>query len=330
MIGQVYKIHSYFYYVKDKKHNILSCKVRDVLKKQKEEIVVGDFVELSDDLNFIVKRCERKNLLLKPKASNIDLAVVVASFKEPNLDYMQLNRYLIYLKSRNIDCVICINKEDLEKELKEKISEILRIYSSLGYKIFIISAKENIGISDISDYITNKTIVLCGASGVGKTTLVNALFPDYCAKTNEVSSKTMRGRHTTRHCEIVEGHNFKVIDTPGFSCLKFDFLLPGELIELFDDLKKYKSGCKYSNCLHNAEEKGICSIVDNLDKIDESRYKSYLEFLKESLSYKKEISKKSIKEESNKKEISDRIYTKISKKKRDFSRKKQKQNIEDI
>ena len=327
MQGQVYKIHSDFYYVSDEKHNNFTCKVRDILKKQKIDIAVGDFVKLSEDNNFIIERLKRKNSLIRPKASNIDLALVIASFKEPNLDYIQLNRYLTYLKYNKIDCAICINKEDLISLNDEIIDEIKKIYSFLNYKIFFISAKNKIGLNEIKNHIKNKNVVVCGQSGVGKTTLINSLIPDYNARTNSVSDKTSKGRHTTRHCEIVEGDNFKLIDTPGFSCLKFDFLLPNELFNLFDDLTRYSSDCKYSNCLHGTDKKGICSVVDNMDKIEISRYQSYLEFLKEALQYKKDISKKSIKSEQNFKNTGDKTYTKVSKRKRDASRNVQKQKL---
>ncbi len=117
------------------------------------------------------------------------------------------------------------------------------------------------------------------------------------------------------------------MDTPGFSCLKFDFLLPDKLINLFDDIKIFAHGCKYSNCLHNNSEKGICHVVDNLDKINYSRYQSYLSFLNESLEYKKEISKKSIKEKTFKKTTGGKVLTKLSKKKREDARKTSNQKI---
>ncbi len=327
MQGQVFKIHSDFYYVQDNKHNITECKVRDVLKKQKIDILTGDYVEY--DNNYISARLPRNNFLMRPKASNIDLALVVASFREPELNLIQLNRYLIYLKYSKIDTVICINKEDLEDNPKDKTKQIENIYSKLGYKIFYISAKNKIGIDDIKTYIKNKTIVLVGLSGVGKSTLLNAIIPNTNARTNEVSKKTQRGCHTTRHCELIEYNDFKVMDTPGFSCLRFDFLLPDELFNLFDDLKIY-SKCKYSNCLHDAKGKGICSVVDNLDKIEATRYESYLEFLKEAIEYRDKISKKSVKKEDNFKNSGSKIITKISKNKRDLSRKVQNQNLREI
>lgn len=327
MRGQVFKIHSDFYYVRDIEHNIIECKVRDILKKKKIDIQVGDFVEYSDD--FILERIERTNFLAHPKVSNIDLALVTVSFKEPELDFIQLNRYLIYLKYHQINAAICLNKEDLEDNLKEKINTIQDIYSTLGYKIFFISAKNNIGIDEIKNYIKNKTIVLCGQSGVGKSTLLNAIVPNFNARVNTVSDKTQKGRHTTRHCELIDYNEFRIMDTPGFSCLKFDFLLPDELFNLFDDLKVF-SGCKYSNCIHNVSAKGICAVVDNLDKIQISRYESYLEFLNESLSYKDKISKESIKFEKNYKNSGNKTFAKISKNKRDLSRKTLKQNLREI
>ena len=297
-------------------------------KKQKTDIVVGDFVEISDDGCYIVKRLKRTNSILRPKAANIDIALVVTSFKEPDLDYIQLNRYLIYLKYNKINAAICINKEDLEDNLSFRTNEIIRIYKNLGYKIFFISAKGGNGIADIKKFISNKTVVLCGQSGVGKTTMINALIPNYMSKINSVSLKTQRGRHSTRHCEIARNENYKIIDTPGFSCLKFDFILPEELIELFDDIKIYGANCKYVNCMHNTDKVSGCCVLNNIDKIESSRYQSYLEFLKETEKYKAEISKKGIKKESAFKNSGNILLTKISKRKRNSSRRVQKQKSE--
>lgn len=329
MQGQVFKIHSDFYYVKNLKHDNLVCKLRDILKKQKIDIRVGDFVELSNDNQFISSLLPRKNSLNRPKVSNIDCALVVCALKEPELDLVQLNRYLTYLKFHNIEAAICFNKEDLIDNLEDKKQEIRAIYEKLGYKLFFISAKDKLDLEELQYYIQDKTIVLCGMSGVGKSTLLNSLNVDMKLKTGEVSTKTQRGCHTTRHCEIIECDNFKLIDTPGFSCLKFDFLLPDKLIELFDDIKIY-TNCKYSDCMHNSLNDKTCGVIQNLDKIDKSRYESYLMFLSESLEYKEIIKKRSIKEETKNKNVGNRISVKISKRKRESARNTDKQKIKDF
>ncbi len=329
MQAQVYKIHSDFYYVKNFEHISFTCKLRDVLKKQKIDIKVGDFVELSEDNNFIVSLLNRKNSLNRPKISNIDCALVICALKEPELDLIQLNRYLIYLKYNNIDTAICFNKEDLIDNLDERKKQIISIYEKLGYKLFFISAKDKLDLDELYNYIQGKTVVFCGMSGVGKSTLLNALNSDLNIKTGEISKKTQRGCHTTRHCEIIDCNGFKIADTPGFSCLKFDFLLPDKLLELFDDIKVFAHGCKYCDCMHNNMNDFSCNVINNLDKIDKKRYESYLLFLNESLEYKNLISKRSIKNEALNKNTGNKMQTKISKRKRELSRNITKQQIKD-
>lgn len=324
---QVYKIHSDFFYVKNSKHETFVCKLRDVLKKQKIEIKVGDFVELTEDFTFIDKLLKRTNTLSRPKVSNIDLMLVVCALAEPKLDLIQLNRYLIYLKYHNIPAAICFNKEDLIDINNSQINELKKLYEGLGYKVLFISAKEKINLDELKEYIKNKTIALCGMSGVGKTTLLNSILSNDILRTGEVSKKTLKGTHTTRHSEIIYFENFKVMDTPGFSCLKFDFLLPNELVKLFDDINSYANDCKFSNCNHDTLENKHCGVIQNIDKINKERYESYLCFLNEALEYKKTISKRSIKIEEFNKNVGSKIMTKISKRKREASRRKNRQEI---
>ena len=329
MQAQVFKIHSDFYYVKNSKHENFTCKLRDLLKKQKIDIRVGDFVELSSDNQFISSLLPRKNCLDRPKVSNIDCAIIVCALKEPELDFIQLNRYLTYLKFNNIDAAICFNKEDLIDNLEERKKHIRSVYEKLGYKLFFISAKDMLDLEELRDFIQQKVIVFCGMSGVGKSTLLNAFNSNINLRTGEVSAKTQKGCHTTRHCEIVDCKDFKIVDTPGFSCLKFDFLLPDKLIELFDDINQFAHNCKYSDCLHNSENDVMCGVIQNLDKINKTRYQSYLMFLEESLEYKELISKRSIKDESKNKKVGNRLSVKISKRKRDVSRNTSKQQIKE-
>ena len=243
MQGQIYKIYSDSYFV-NLNGNIIPCKIRDVLKKQKTSIVTGDFVEVDKDV--ITKVLPRKSFIKRPSVANVDQIVVVSALKEPELDFGQLNRYISLAKYYKLPVILCFNKEDLEYEnnLQDKIEEI---YGGLGYKIVFTSAKEKAGIDCFAKLMKDKLSALCGNSGVGKSSLINALNPNINLRTQSVSEKLNRGTHTTRHCEIIEISTFtRIIDTPGFSNLKFDFILPKDVDSLFDDIYKYKHKCKYS------------------------------------------------------------------------------------
>lgn len=329
MQGQIYKIHSDFYYVKPEKGDILTCKLREVLKKQKIKIKVGDIVEIEDN-EAISNLLKRKNSLERPSVSNLDLVVVVSSLLEPMVDFVQLNRYLTFLKYNKIPVLLCFNKDDLMNpdDFSKIKEEILSIYKPLGYEIVFTSAILKNGLCDFKKYIQNKTIAFCGLSGVGKSSILNALSNKEL-RTGTVSEKNKRGTHTTRHSEIIEFEGIKIIDTPGFSRLTFDFILPKDLDNLFDDIKKFSSKCKFSDCLHTKEDEG-CNVIKNLDKISPSRYESYLNFLKEAKDFKQKVTYESQKEETTYKKHLDKNFVKISSKKRGLSRKKLKQETKNI
>ena len=268
--GQIYKIHSDFYYVISGGETF-ECKIREVLKKQKEKILVGDFVEFSN--GHITKLLPRKNFIKRPSVANIDQIIIVSALKEPDLDLVQLNRYAALAKYYGIPSVLCFNKEDLkwDKHLKEKIK---KIYEPLGYK----------------------------------------------------SEKLQRGTHTTRHCEIIKINEIsKIVDTPGFSNVRFDFILPADVDLLFDDIAKFRDDCKYSDCLHINEDG--CNVLANLDKIDDTRYESYLAFIAEAREYKEKLKYEGKKEEYTKKTIHNKTFAKISEKKRRSARNTLKQKI---
>ena len=320
--GQIYKIHSDFYYVHFN-GEIFECKIREVLKKQKQKIFVGDFVEFSD--GAIEKIYPRKNYITRPTVANIDRVIIISAVKEPDLSFSQLNRYISFAKYHNLEAVLCFNKNDLSSDDKT-IEKVFSIYEPLGYDILFTSALEGYGIEDFQELLEGKTSVLCGSSGVGKSSLVNAICPDLNLRTKSVSEKTLRGTHTTRHCEIIEiDDNTRIVDTPGFSNLKFDFLMPNEVDLLFPEISKYKQDCKFQDCLH-INENG-CAVKEHIDKIDETRYESYVEFVQETKEYKEKVKYQGVKTESSHKTSNDKTLVKISSRKRQSARNTQRQKI---
>lgn len=335
MKGHIFKIHSDFYYT-NTEHGVFECKIREILKKQKEQIFVGDYVEL-EQINhdskqaFISKVLPRENFIPRPKVANITQVIIVSAIKEPELDFEQLNRYLCFCEYYKLQPVLCFNKNDLEGE-EEIIAKIKKIYEPLNYKILFTSALEGNGINEFKNLLNSQTTVLCGSSGVGKSSLINAVKPNLNLKTKSVSEKTERGTHTTRHCEIIELNketNSEIVDTPGFSRLKFDFLMPAEVTYLFRefmDIKKQNGECRFSDCLHETETG--CIIKENKEKIADTRYESYLQFVKEAKEYKKQVTYSGKKTETKSKFLHNKQVAKISNKKRIDSRRKSNQNID--
>ena len=320
--GQIFKIHSDFYYVYSE-NKTYECKIREVLKKQKQKIFVGDYVEFSS--GAIEKILPRKNFITRPTVANIDRVIIISAVKEPELNFSQLNRYIAFAKHHNLEAVLCFNKNDLSND-DSTIEKVFSIYEPLGYDILFTSAKEGLGIEEFKEILNGKTSVLCGSSGVGKTSLINAVAPNLNLRTKEVSEKTQRGTHTTRHCEIISlGDNSRIVDTPGFSNLKFDFIMPNEVDLLFPEIARYKQYCKFQDCLHINESN--CAVKTHLDTIDETRYSSYLEFVDEAKEYKEKVKYQGRKVESSHKIHNDKAAVKISARKRQSARNTLKQNI---
>lgn len=319
--GQVFKIHSDFYYVQSE-GNSYECKLRHVLKKQKQKVYVGDFVEFK--AGAIEKILPRKNYITRPTVANIDQVVIISAVKEPDLNFNQLNRYIAFANYHNLNTILCFNKNDLSNDDK-MIEKVFKIYEPLGFDILFTSALEGYGIEELRQLLNNKTSVLCGASGVGKSSLINSIS-GMNLRTKQVSDKTGRGTHTTRHCEIIEiNKSFRIVDTPGFSNLKFDFLLPLEVDSLFVEMTPYKGLCKFQDCLHINETD--CAIKAHIGEIDETRYESYITFLEEAKEYKERVKYQGVKEETSHKQTHEKIAVKISSRKRQSARNTQKQNI---
>jgi len=319
--GQIFKIHSDFYYVHSGEETF-ECKIREVLKKQKQKIFVGDYVEFEN--GAIEKILPRMNFITRPTVANIDRVIIISAVKEPELNFTQLNRYISFAKYHNLEAVLCFNKNDLSEDDKT-IEKVFSIYQPLGYDILFTSALEGFGIEEFKEILKGKTSVLCGSSGVGKSSLINAAA-GLNLRTKEVSEKTQRGTHTTRHCEIISiGENTRIVDTPGFSNLKFDFLMPNEVDLLFDEIGKYKHDCKFQDCLHIAETD--CAVKAHLGEIDLTRYESYVEFVEEAKTYKEKVKYQGVKTETSHKQQHNKTAVKISSRKRESARNTQKQKI---
>lgn len=319
--GQIFKIHSDFYYV-EFEGQTYECKLREVLKKQKQKVFVGDYVEFAQ--GAIEKILPRKNFILRPSVSNVDQVIIISAVKEPELSFLQLNRYISFAKYHNLNAVLCFNKNDLSED-DSTIEKVFSIYEPLGFDILFTSALEGYGLDEFKSILKGKTSVLCGSSGVGKSSLINAVS-GINLRTKSVSDKTGRGTHTTRHSEIIDlGNDSRIVDTPGFSNLKFDFLLPTEIDLLFDEIAQYKGLCKFQDCLHISESG--CVVKEHLDKIDESRYQSYLAFVEEAKEYKNKVKYQGVKTETAHKSVNSKTAVKISSRKRQSARNTQRQNI---
>ena len=277
MTGILIKAISGFYYVSCD-GNVYECKARGNFRKTGVSPVVGDMVTftLTDNIHGIVEEIKtRKNLLNRPLVANIDKLFIVSAYCTPAPDMLMIDRLTALAVYNNIEPIIIFNKSDMGS-----FDELEKIYTAAGFKTYIVSAKENIGIDQLKSEMQNCVCAFSGNSGVGKSSILNALFPSLELKTGEVSNKLGRGRHTTRHTELFSvGEGTYVVDTPGFSTVEateklYDFKL--SLSNCFPDFSDYIDGCKFTSCSHTTE-KG-CAVINAVQegKIQKSRHDSYV------------------------------------------------------
>ncbi|WP_297631484.1 ribosome small subunit-dependent GTPase A [uncultured Clostridium sp.] len=286
MKGKILKGIGGFYYIKTE-DEIIECKARGNFRYQGLKPMVGDNVEIEVEKGKgrIEKIRERSSELIRPTVSNVTLAFVVFAIKNPDLNFDLLNRFLLLCESNNIEAVVCLNKVDLVDEneknmLKEKINEI-------GYEVLFINAKEGKGIELLREKIKDNVTVLCGPSGAGKSTLINKMTHREHMETGEVSEKLGRGKHTTRHSELIEVQGGYIVDTPGFSTLDVDFIKKEDLKESFPDFYEYNNSCKFRGCLHYKEPNCAVKSAVQEGKINKFRYDFYIRTLEEIMSGRK-------------------------------------------
>ncbi len=253
--------------------NIFSCKARGIFRKNYQKPVVGDNVAIkqSGDSYIITEILPRKNFFLRPPIANIDLILLVVSVCEPSVNYLVLDKLIAVAEYKQIDVSIVVTKTDLSLS-----DEIAQIYNLAGIPNIFINDL-NSDLNKVYNLIDGKISAFCGNSGVGKSTLLNRLFPDLNLKTNPISNKLGRGKHTTRVVELFPVNGGFVADTPGFSTvdiLKYDKISKEELSSCFREFAEY-SDCKFRSCSHTFESS--CGVKDAVDRglISRRRYENY-------------------------------------------------------
>lgn len=275
--GRIIKALAGFYYV-DTDEKVVSCKARGKFRNRGQKPLVGDFCtfqEEKDGSGYILSLEKRHNQLERPPICNVDQALLVFSIAQPDFDQMLLDQFLAMVEYEKIKPIIIITKIDLNAALIPVIQEK---YSA--YDLYFVSSKENKGIEDIKPILKNRVTVVTGQSGVGKSSLLNALNIHLNIETNEISQALGRGKHTTRHVELIPMYDGYIADTPGFSSLELK-MEPVELATTYHDFRELSKGCKFRGCLHDSEPQ--CAIKQAVEDgvIDKTRYMDYLQLLKQ-------------------------------------------------
>lgn len=281
--GQIIRAVSGFYYVRTEEGDI-QCRARGVFKKKKWTPLVGDWVEFESTgpgEGVVTHLHPRKTELLRPPMANVSQAVVVASLEDPAFQQELVDRFLVHAEEEGLRVLICLTKWDLVKDDGE-VARIQRIYESVGYSVLSTSIRTGEGIEKLKEELSGRLSVLAGQSGVGKSSLLNAIHPGFQLQTGEVSRKLGRGRHTTRHVEILDlPSGGKVADTPGFSQLAFREMEPVDLGTYFPEIRLRLPECRFRGCLHLKEPHCQVRVAVEQGEINRDRYRHYLNFLQE-------------------------------------------------
>lgn len=279
MQGKIIKGIGGFYYVHAADGVIYECKARGIFRRENIKPLVGDLVETevisqTDKTGNISKILPRKSALIRPAVANIDQALVVFAIVKPEPNFNLLDRFLIMMEQQNLPCIICFNKSDIASDQERQ--DLQRAYETCGYKVLFISVREKEGLEEVRALLQGKTTTVAGPSGVGKSSLINFLYPQAAMETGAISEKIDRGKHTTRHSElfVLDGESY-IMDTPGFSSLQLFDMEKEELKGYYPEFRVYEEGCRYRGCAHISEPG--CSVKEALaaGKISGVRYHNY-------------------------------------------------------
>ena len=279
MQGKIVKGISGFYYVHVVESGIYECKAKGIFRQQKMKPLVGDDVEIDiiseeKKTGNVAAILPRKNALIRPAVANVDQALLVFAAASPNPNFNLLDRFLVMMGRQDVPVILCFNKCDLITE--EQKQEIEAIYEVSGCKILFVSAKKELGLKELQEILEGKTTTVAGPSGVGKSSLINLLAPEACMETGEISKKIERGRHTTRHAELIQlkGDGY-IMDTPGFSSLYLPEMEKEELQDCYPEFAAFEPYCRFQGCSHISEPD--CGVKEALSegKIHPVRYENY-------------------------------------------------------
>lgn len=288
MQGKIIKGIAGFYYVHVEGHGVYECKAKGIFRKDHVKPLVGDdvIVDVLDEeemLGNIRQILPRRSALVRPAVANVDQALIIFAIVKPNPNFNLLDRFLIRMERQKLPTIICFNKQDIASA-QEK--EALRhSYETCGYKVLFMSALENEGIEEVRKLLTGKTTTVAGPSGVGKSSLINKLAPAANMETGDISVKIERGKHTTRHSEIIAlGEGTYIVDTPGFTSLEISEITKEELGRYYPEFVQYEPYCKFSGCAHINEPS--CGVKDavaegRISKVRYDNYKTLYQELKE-------------------------------------------------
>ena len=285
MKGKIMKGISGFYYVNVVESGIYECKAKGIFRKDKIKPLVGDDVEievLSEEkkIGNIIKIFPRHSELVRPAVANVDQALVIFAAREPSPNFSLLDRFLVIMEKQEIPVIICFNKKDLCE--KEELKQMKKIYEDCGYQVILTSAMEKKGMEELKTLLRGKTTTVAGPSGVGKSSLTNLLQKDVVMETGEISKKLGRGRHTTRHSQIIAiEENTWIYDTPGFTSFYVENIEKEELRYYFREFAAYEGTCRFQGCTHTHEPGCKVKEARAEGRISQERYSSYLELYRE-------------------------------------------------
>jgi len=264
---------------------LYECKAKGSFRKQGIKPLVGDdvIVQILDEetaLGNMEEILPRKNSLIRPAVANVDQAMVIFAMADPMPNLNLLDRFLVMMECQNVETVICFSKQDIVDAEEEK--RLCHVYEQCANQVIAFSNMDNTGIDEIKECLVGKTTVLAGPSGVGKSSLVNQIFPEADSQVGNISEKIGRGKHTTRHSELFHiGKQSFIMDTPGFSSLQVPNVPKEELHQYFTEFMPYEGQCKYLGCSH-IHEPG-CIVKEKLEKgeICRGRYDNYIQMYNE-------------------------------------------------